>query len=30
MTDSYIALDLKTTGLKPKKKKITEIAALKV
>ena len=30
MTDSYIALDLETTGLEPKKEKITEIAALKV
>ena len=26
MTDSYIALDLETTGLEPKKEKITEIA----
>ena len=30
MIDSYIALDLETTGLEPKKEKITEIAALKV
>ena len=30
MTDSYVALDLETTGLEPKKEKITEIAALKV
>ena len=28
--NSYIALDLETTGLEPKKEKITEIAALKV
>ena len=27
MIDSYIALDLETTGLEPKKEKITEIAA---
>ena len=30
MTNSYIALDLETTGLEPKQEKITEIAALKV
>lgn len=30
MLNSYIALDLETTGLEPKKEKITEIAALKV
>lgn len=30
MTNSYIALDLETTGLEPKLEKITEIAALKV
>ena len=29
MIDSYIALDLETTGLEPKKEKITEIAATK-
>ena len=30
MTNSYIALDLETTGLEPKQEKITEIAAVKV
>lgn len=29
MTDSYIALDLETTGLEPKKEKITEIGSSK-
>ena len=30
MTDSYIAIDLETTGLDPKRDKITEIGAVKV
>ena len=30
MIDSYIAIDLETTGLEAKLEKITEIAALKV
>lgn len=30
MTDSYVCLDLETTGLEPKKDKIIEIGALKV
>ena len=30
MTNSYIALDLETTGLEARVEKITEIAALKV
>ena len=30
MTDTYVAIDLETTGLDPKKEKIIEIGAVKV
>lgn len=30
MTDSYVCLDLETTGLDPKKDKIIEIGAVRV
>ena len=30
VTNSYVAIDIETTGLEPKTDKITEIAALKV
>ena len=30
MTNSYVAIDIETTGLEPRLDKITEIAALRV